>query len=54
MLLTNTFGACRIMLDRHGEGARTVAASTARPWRIAREASAAAATCSATSAPSAA
>jgi 5-methyltetrahydrofolate--homocysteine methyltransferase len=23
VLLTNTFGACRIMLDRHGEGART-------------------------------
>jgi len=23
VILTNTFGACRIMLDRHGEGART-------------------------------
>jgi 5-methyltetrahydrofolate--homocysteine methyltransferase len=24
ILLTNTFGACRIMLDRHGDGERTV------------------------------
>jgi 5-methyltetrahydrofolate--homocysteine methyltransferase len=37
ILLTNTFGACRIMLNRHGEGERTVAINRASV-AIAREA----------------
>jgi len=37
ILLTNTFGACRIMLNRHGEGERTVEINRAAV-RIAREA----------------
>ncbi|MCJ7453042.1 MAG: homocysteine S-methyltransferase family protein [Steroidobacteraceae bacterium] len=37
LILTNTFGACRIMLDRHGEGARTADINRASV-AIAREA----------------
>ncbi len=37
LVLTNTFGACRIMLDRHGEGARTAEINRASV-AIAREA----------------
>ena len=37
ILLTNTFGACRIMLDRHGEGERTADINRASV-AIAREA----------------
>jgi 5-methyltetrahydrofolate--homocysteine methyltransferase len=37
VLLSHTFGACRIMLDRHGEGERTVEINRAAV-RIAREA----------------
>jgi 5-methyltetrahydrofolate--homocysteine methyltransferase len=37
VILTNTFGACRIMLDRHGEGARTADINRASV-AIAREA----------------
>jgi 5-methyltetrahydrofolate--homocysteine methyltransferase len=37
ILLTNTFGACRIMLNRHGEGERTASINRAAV-RIAREA----------------